>query len=217
MNPELKLHSIVLSFSTAIIFSIWTQLTNLITTHPKLSVVAAGLISVGIYRMLTLVLMGLFRQCGWAKRFILGPYYMEGTWIGFFVGHDSKVRLFAETFEQDLRNLVIKGKAFKEDGSYHGSWVSDNVNINVKLGKISYTYEADVIGNSFTNPGLAHFNLERESMEKPACRMVGFSSDIFNPAKLKAFEEKVSCKTDCESDFAFERAKEVYQKYKKHV
>jgi len=142
---------------------------------------------------------------------------MEGTWIGFFVGHDSKIRLFAETFEQGINELVIKGKAFQEDGSYHGSWVSDNANINVKLGKLSYTYEADVIGNSFTNPGLARFDLERESNDKPPTRMIGFSSDIFNPAKLKAFEEKTSCSTDCESKFAFEKAKEIHQKYKKHI
>lgn len=217
MKPELKLHSIVLCISTFIIFTIWTQLTTLISAHPFVSVIAGGLISLGLYRLLTVTLVGVFRKSECVKKYILGPYYMEGTWIGFFVGHDSKIRLFAETFEQDISDLVIKGKAFKEDGSYHGSWVSDNVNINVKLGKISYTYEADVIGNSFTNPGLAYFNLERKSSDKAPSRMIGFSSDIFNPAKLKSFEEKVSCRTDCDSQYVFKKATEIYEKYKKHV
>ena len=214
MTPELKFHSIVISITTLSIFTIWTQLTGIISKHPFLSVIATAFISLGMYRIITVIFLGFFRNISCVKKWILGPYFMEGTWIGFFVGHQNNVRLYCETFEQGLSDLVIRGKAFKDDGTYHGSWVSDTTNINVKLGKLSYTYDADVIGNTAINPGLARFDLERPSREKPPFRMIGYSSDLFNPAKLKSFEEKVSDDTVFESIEAFRKAKDVYGKYK---
>ncbi|MFC1596177.1 hypothetical protein ACFL4D_02715 [Candidatus Margulisiibacteriota bacterium] len=207
----------ILSITTFIIFTVWTYLTTLISQHPFWSVIAACLISLGIYRTLATLLLEVFRNISFIKKWILGPYFMEGTWVGFFVGHNNKIRLFCEIFEQDLSDLVVKGKAFKEDGSYYGYWNSDSVNINVRQGTLSYTYNADVIGNTSINPGLARFNLERSSKNKSPHRMFGYSSDLFSPKKLKAFEDKISDSTDLESADVFAKAKEILMKYKDHI
>jgi hypothetical protein len=218
VNPELKFHSLVISATTLIIFIIWIQVTDIITTYPYLSIFASGVVSLGIYRSLAIMLLGLFRNSWRVKKWILGPFFMEGVWVGFFVGHQNKVRFFSEIIEQDLNTLLVRGKAFKmEDGSYHGSWISDSINVNVKQAKLSYTYYADIIEDTFVNPGLAHFNLERYSVNKPPIRMYGFSSDLYRPEKLKAYEEKISDKTHINNDDTFMKAKEIYDRNKDHI
>ncbi len=217
MKPELKFHSACISLSTAIVFLIWLGLTVTITAYPWLAVVLSALISLGLYRALALVLLSLLRNVRVVKKFILGPYYMEGTWVGFFVGHDDSVRLIIEIFEQDLGSLVIRGQAFREDGSYHGSWIAENATFEPKRGRLSYYYEADVVGNSFINPGIARFDIQRAAPHRPAETMTGYSSDLFSPAKLLAFEEKVTDLTFLETKGAFEAAKRVYEKYENHL
>lgn len=217
MNPELKFHSIIISLTTGLVFLVWLGLNTVITTYPALAIFLSALISLGIYRFLVLVLLAVFRKVGCVKRFILGPLYMEGTWVGFFVGHQNKIRLFVETFEQDLRATVIRGRVFRDDGSYHGSWIADDATIDAGRGKLSYHYQADAIGNTFINPGIASFDLERPAMHRPPVGLVGFSSDLFNPHKLMAFEEKISHETLTDMREALQNAKKVYQKYRHQI
>ena len=217
MNPELKFHSICISLATAIVFLIWLGLTATIKAYPWLAVVLSGLISLGIYRALALILLSFLRNVRIVKKFILGPYYLEGTWAGFFVGHGNSIRLFVETFEQDLGSLVIRGRAFRDDGSYHGSWLADDATYDPRRARLSYHYEADVVGNTFINPGIASFDIQRPAPHKPAVRLSGYSSDLFSPAKLLAFEEKVTDSTLLETPAAYEAAKRVYEKYKDHI
>lgn len=215
MSPELRFHSIVISITTLIVFTVWTHITGVIAAYPWLSVFAAGIISLGLYRFVAMVQLSFFRKISKVKKFILGPTYMEGTWIGFFVGHENKIRYLVETFEQDLSELVIRGKVYRDDGTYHCSYVSQNATVDLRNGKLSYSYDADSISNTHINPGLARFDLERDSKDSPPSRLSGYSSDLFHPKKLMAFEEKVTDKTSMEATVAFEKSVEIYQKYKR--
>lgn len=217
MNPELKFHSIVISLTTFIVFTAWSQLTTLISSSPWVSVFAAGLISLGLYRFIAMVSLSLFRNVPLVKKFILGAKYMEGTWIGFFIGHENKIRYLVETFEQDLGELVIRGTVYRDDGTHHCSYVSQNATIDIRNGKLSYSYDADSVSNTHINPGLARFDLVRESKESPPKRITGYSSDLFHPNKLMAFEEKITEKTSMDVAEAFEKSLEVYEKYKRHT
>jgi hypothetical protein len=217
MNPELRFNSIVISITTAFVFLVWLGLNQIIMTYPVSAVVLSGLLSLGTYRLLTRVFMAFFRNIKIIKRFILGPCYMEGTWVGFFVGHQNKIRFFVETFEQDLSRTVIRGRVFRDNGSYHGSWIAEDATIDSKRAKLTYHYQTDLIGSNFINPGIASFDIERPAPHKAPLRMIGFSSDLFNPHKLMAFEEKASNDTMMENHMALEKAKEVYEKNKGYV
>jgi hypothetical protein len=214
MSPETRFHSIAIGLTTAIVFLIWLKFTAAIAAHPWLAVILSGLISFGIYRLFAAVLLSLMRNVRIVKRLILGRQYLEGIWAGFFVGHNNAVRLFVETFEQDMESLVIRGRAFKEDGSYHGSWLADNATVDARRAKLSYHYEADVVGNTFINQGIASFDLQRPAPHKPAVQMTGYSSDLFSPDKLIAFEEKIKDSTMFEAPAGFEAAKRVFEKYR---
>lgn len=217
MNPELKFHSIIISLTTALIFLIWLGLQAVITKHPILTVFLSGLISLGIYRSLGMLLLTLLKHIKLIKRFMLGPQYMQGTWAGFFVGHNSNIRLFVEFFEQDLSRTVIRGRVYREDGSFHGSWIAEDASIDPIRGKLTYHYQTDAIGNTFINPGIAAFDLQRASASKPPVSLVGFSSDLFNPNKFIAFEDKVADENLLDSSEVLNKARAVYEKYKEHV
>ena len=213
-TPEIKLHLIVISITTAIIFFIWIKLTDIIIRFPLLSIVSSGVISVGFYRIILNVSLILFRKLKIFKKWLLGPYYMEGCWIGFFIGNDNTPRFYYEIFEQTLSNLLIRGKSFKEN-EYHGSWTAIDVYIDIKVGRILYIYETDAIKNTFVNPGLGKFDFERKSPDKPPFRLIGFTSDLYNPNKLKSIEEKVSDDTTVlDIQEALKRSKDLYERYK---
>jgi hypothetical protein len=84
MKPELKFHSIIICLTTALIFLVWLGLNVAITKHPILTVFLSGLISLGVYRSLGMLLLTLLKHMNIVKRFMLGPQYMQGTWAGFF-------------------------------------------------------------------------------------------------------------------------------------
>ena len=217
MNPERKFHSIIISITTAIIFATWLLLIEIIKSNPFLSVILGGLISIGIYRSLVLLFLTFFRNIRWFKKIILGPYFMEGTWAGYFIGNKNQIRFFVETFEQNLSKLVIRGKSYKEDNGFHGSWIAETTNIDILLGKLSYKYQTDAIDNTFINPGIAEFVFERSSSHKPPIILIGFSSDLYNPKKLIAIEEKISNKTMYDFDAALDNAKKVYERNKNRI
>lgn len=216
MSPELKFHSIVISLTTLIIFSIWTQFPAQITQYPWLSVIASGIISIGLYRFIASTFLALFRKLQFVKKFILGPSYLEGLWIGFFVGHNNEIRHIVETFEQDLNELVIRGKVFRSDGTYHCSYVSKDATFDTKNGKLTYSYDADTLNNTHINPGLARFEVDRDSKEASPTRLTGYSSDLFHSKKLLAFEEKVLDKKYKETINAFKKSVDIFNKYKDH-
>lgn len=217
MNPELKFHSIIISLTTSLIFLIWLGLNAVITKHPILTVFLSGLISLGIYRSLGILLLTLLKHINIVKRFMLEPQYMQGTWAGFFVGHNNTIRFFIEFFEQDLNRTIIRGRVYREDGSFHGSWIAEDASIDPVRGKLTYHYQTDAIGNTFINPGIGAFDLQRISASKPPVSLVGFSSDLFNPNKLLAFEDKVAEGNLLDSSEGLKKAQDIYEKYKAHV
>jgi hypothetical protein len=214
MSPEIKFHAFITSTTTLITFSLWSFMLQQVSTHPVTSVLVAGVFSLGIYRLINTIFLTIFRNVQCVKKFILGASYMEGTWVGFFVGHDNNIRYLVETFEQDLSLLKVRGKVYRNDFSYHASHVSTDATIDILNGRLSYSYDADAINNTYVNAGLARFELTRSSREKPAHHMVGYSSDLFNSKKLMAFEDKFSESTAVDLSKALEEAEKVHNKYR---
>lgn len=213
MTAELKFHSTIISITTLFMFSLWKYTSLLETNYPWLSVAVAGVMTLGIYRGFSAIVLMFFRKNKMVKKFFLGPYYMEGIWVGFFVGHQNKIRYIVEAIEQGLSELVIRGQVFRDDKTYHCSYTSQDASINLKEGRLSYSYNADTIGNTHINPGLARFDLGRTSKDSSPDTLTGYSSDLFHPNKLMAFEEKLPEKLNLSIPEQVEEAIKVYKKY----
>lgn len=131
------------------------------------------------------------------------------------MGKSDNIRFYIETFEQDFESITIRGKGFRENEGYFGSWISESVNFDDKKGTINYTYKADSLSNTFINPGFADFVVERKKLNSPPHRLFGFSADLYNPKKMKSFEEKIKDNPDIGNiEDALKKAKQIYNNSK---
>lgn len=213
MKPILRFNSIIIGLTTIVVFFGWLNLKDVINAHPGLGLLAAGLISIGTYRVFFNLLSFLVKHIFWIKQLIFSAYYLEGTWVGYYISQDGRPRFFIEQFEQSIDNMVIRGKSYEQQGEYHGSWIAENPNMNIFTGQLTYQYTANTLINTHINPGLAMFNLERNNSNTPPHMMLGFTSDVYNPNKIRAIEIKISSKTSIDIIEGLKNANELYKKY----
>lgn len=211
MKTLIRFHSIVLTITTLIVFYLWDSFSDIGEKYPYLTIIIAGISSIGFYKIVTIIIKNLILNIRYLKKKIFGAEYIEGVWVGFFIGKNDNVRYYIETFEQDFESITIRGKGFRENEGYFGSWISESVNFDVKRGTLNYTYKSDALSNSFSNSGLADFVVERKSNNAPPDRLFGFSADLYNPKKMKSFEKKIKDVPDIgKIEEALEKAKQLY-------
>ncbi|MDM1554446.1 MULTISPECIES: hypothetical protein [Chryseobacterium] len=211
MKPTTKLNSITIAITTSIIFSLWQFLIKLSTEYPITTTLIGLATSLGVYRIIANFLIYLVNKSPWIKRKFLGPYFLEGTWVGFYIGASGNVRYIVEKFEQEIDSLVIRGKSFDENFNYHSSWISNSVNIDVISGRITYMYELIPLKEIKNNNGVCVFNFERDNQYSKPDGLMGFSADIHIGMKIRAKEIKISDTCKFSEKEAFESAKKVFE------
>lgn len=217
MTPLAKFNAIIISITTFFMYGLWLGINKVIeieTIPFFITTILSALVSLGFYRSMSGILKKIFMNIKFVKKFVLGNYYLEGTWVGFFIGNNGRVRFLCENFEQDLEGIVIQGSSYTDCKKIHGSWIAKNPVIDIKEKRITYYYEADMIKNLFINPGLASFKMDKINKSSYINRLNGFSSDIYNPNKLFAVEEKISESFIFDVNFILQHAQEVYEKNK---
>lgn len=222
MKPIIKVHQISISITVLLLLSIWTLIYSLKSVSDSavwvkcISVLIACFSSVGIYKLIILTLTGLLQKCNCIKKWIFGNSYMEGTWVGFYIGNSGEVRYIIENYEQDLEGLTIRGKSYDENYKYHTNWTSSSSNIDVEKGRVSYMYETYSIKDRNNNNGIAFFNFERDNKTSPPKSIIGFSSDLFLAGRrLPAMEYKLD--TKCTSKQGLEYAVRYYEENKENI
>lgn len=229
MKPQERINSIVISITTMIVFGLWLIIKELIIKYPKwftdpnnqeyniIGIVAIGFISIGIYRSLIILVTIIIKKINWIKKGVLSSYYLEGTWIGFYIGVSGNVRYIIETYEQTLDNLVIKGISFDENKNLHTFWTSESYNINIESGEITYQYKVKATKENTDPNGIAYFSFIRGNNKKPPKQIVGYSADSHLTLKCKAMEKKYNDSTDYDIEKALEEAVKFYQSKKDNV
>lgn len=211
MNPLIRLHSIVISVTTLIIFSIWELLASSTSNHPIINIALTVIASVGAYRLLILIIKAITLNIRFLKKLIFGTQYIEGVWVGFFIGKSGNVRYYIEIFEQDFESITIKGKGYRDNDGYFCHWTSESVYFNDKKGTLNYTYTTDTFSDTFINSGFAIFIIDRKNNNAPPYRLSGFSADLHSPIKMKSLEEKIDDKPNTDDiENALDKAKQLY-------
>lgn len=219
MKPILKFNAVVVSLSTLIMFGIWNLILLIPTQYTVIkyiSVVISFVTSFGCYQLLVQVFDFFFDQVPFFRRFILGPYNLEGVWVGFSMGTQNDVRFYYEKFSQELDEIYINGQSFTDNGGYHGSWFVRNPMIDIDAGEMTYCFEADSIKNTFSNPGFGKFSFIRKDKQSAPTALRGYTSYVYNTNKLFGYEVKLS-KGDFSDAELYEEAQKVYEKYKNIV
>jgi hypothetical protein len=154
--------------------------------------VAALLSSAGSFRLLSLGLNWLMSKSHRVRKLVLGPYYMHGTWVGWFIGHAGDKRYMVEHFAQDLEQLWITGRSFTDQLNPHGQWTSQAVTVDVEHGQLVFTYFFDVITNSATLAGVHTSTLDRKSQHDAPTALGGFAHDMNDITRIAVHSEKIS-------------------------
>ncbi|MCW3085413.1 MAG: hypothetical protein JWP12_2779 [Bacteroidetes bacterium] len=198
-----KFQSYVLSVTTLIVYTLWFKYNDLIHINPYLKVISTTLLSLGLYRFVATICLLLFRRLRFVRKFFLGPKYLEGTWVGFYIGLKGNVRYIVERFEQDFETLIVRGKSFNEQKGFHTSWISFPANIDVPKGELTYMYELKGTQEISNGTGIVFFNFHRQNQATAPTMINGFSADLHNNGvRTKSLEYKLAdnCKfTDAEA------------------
>ncbi len=223
MKPIIKFNTIVLSLTTSSVFGIWLIISQLILKYPDwfkdssnskynlLGLMLVGLISIGVYRLLFLITSYFVNNCQWLKRKVFSSCYLEGTWVGFYIGVLGNVRYLIETFEQNIDGLVIKGSSYDENKNLHSFWTSESINLDSEKGELSYQYKVRTTRENQDPNGIAYFSMIRENNRKPATMLVGFSADSHLTQKCKAMEYRWIKNTKYDINEALTNAEKFYQ------
>lgn len=196
MNPETRFHSTVVALVIPIMyFSLRFLLPRLAPASTPAAVGQAALAllaSLGAYKVLAQVFTVALRRIRRLKRWVLGPAYLEGTWVGYFIGDDGTLEYAVETIEQDLSSLVLKGASYSADGRLHARWETSSARVDAVKGTLSYSHVCDVMGAAVPHQGIGVFDLRRSASTAPADEIEGYSADLTSGIRAHSHERKIS-------------------------
>lgn len=222
MSPANKFHLFVATMTIGFMYWVITKL-ELWFPHPNgLPPVWRGAIAYlsasGVYGHLATALRYALHRFQFARRIILGPEYVEGTWVGFYKTGNNETRLTVEHFEQSIDGVTIKGYAFTENSDEPiEDWTSKSVSMNAVVGELTYSYNCSRVADNTTFQGQADFKFERQNPRKPPEFLNGYSADFpTSGKKCPNREKKVSVK-QLALPVAWAKAKHELQLHNSHV
>lgn len=212
MKPITKAHSIAFSFSTTIVYAVWNYLPPLQPNSLIISLAITFVMSLSFYKIVFELLLFLCKHQPLLKKLILGKYFFEGVWIGFYIVNDE-VEYYYEIIEQTFDETVVKGIAFGEDRKSIGEWTISNPNIDISESKLTYYYEMN--DTSADDIILGHSRATVYWKHGHAFKLIGFAIDNFSSQKQSYITLKVKTPKNLEewiSDGFWDAVKEHYDR-----
>jgi hypothetical protein len=196
MSPASKFNALLSSATVSIMFLlvVWAApwIESLSAEHPFSLMISGLALSAGVYRVLALGIRWLMERSTWISRKVLGPYFVNGTWVGWFEGHSGEKRYMIEHFTQDLDGLVITGRSFDAHRREHGYWESEAASVDVKRAKLIFTYKFDVLTRQSSVFGIHTSFLARKSAHHAPTALSGFAHDLNDATRIAVHSIKVS-------------------------
>jgi len=207
-----KITTIALTITTFSILSLWQLALPDESKYLWLKPLVAAAFSYGIYSFLIVSLSTFLPKLKFIKRWLFGRDYVDGVWIGAYVGCMLEPRIFYEEYDQKLETVTVRGKSFLLDGTPHATWTSTSFNISHDHDKLFFTYSVQSFTTESSGNGYAQFTPVLDSQGKHIEELRGFSFDLHNGIMIPALEKKMDKKADEKS--LMESAKALYSNNK---
>lgn len=213
MTPDEKFNAVIAGSTVFVMF--WAvayvapAVKNWSSEFAVAGSIASLLVSVGLYRLLGLSIRWCAERQEWLKSLVLGNLYVQGTWVGWFRGHNGEMRYMVEYFAQRLDSLSITGRSFDAAGREHGIWWSHAVSIDTLRGQLIFTYSFEGNDRSSQLSGIHASLLERSSQRAAPEGYAGIAQDLNDRIRIAVHAKKV-CTTFLEWRVALERAKNEF-------
>lgn len=197
MSPSAKFNSILASTTVFIMFLVVQygvpHLKILGMQYPFATSLTGLALSAGVYGFLSMGLRWLMERNTWVSKKVLGPYFVHGTWIGWFEGHTKEKRYMVEHFVQDLDGLVITGRSYDAaQQREHGYWESEAATVDARKGKLIFTYKFDVLTRQSSLFGIHTSLLARSSAHDAPNALSGFAHDLNDKTRIAVHSQKLS-------------------------
>jgi hypothetical protein len=207
-----RLSTLATGVTVTAMFSIllWLQpyLTGLSARYQIAGSVAAGLVSVGIYRLLAVGLLWVFKKSQLLRKLMLGKSFIEGTWVGHYI-HEGQHRFTVENIDQFADATVIRGREFDVTGVTRASWTSDTVSIDTIRMQLVYAYTCNVFVRKHVQEGLGVFSMVCEAPGKPARKLDGYAVDLIDGDRDPNVEHKIS-EREVSDEYAISEARKIF-------
>jgi hypothetical protein len=191
-----RFHYLVLSVTVFVMF--WgvgflaPLVTHVSTTIKFASSIGAVLASIGVYKLTANIVEILLAKSVKIRFWMLGPYFMHGTWIGIVADANGNHELVVEHFEQDLKSMTIRGRTYTKEKKERAMWTSGALHIDTEKGVLSYEYTGDVHSSNVRYQGIAVFYLERKDKDLPPDGIDGYIADLRDGLRMPVREKKIS-------------------------
>lgn len=219
MKPINKINTYIFAFATSIAYFAWESISTYYTANKLLNLLITFILSLSFYKFIYNLLSFICNNCKQIRKLILGKYYLEGLWIGFYI-YNGVAELCYETIEQTLEHTVLKGRGFDIEGNYISSWIAIEPLVDIEESKLTYYYELNEVNYDDIAMGLARATIEW-NIHKRACRCEGFAIDGETTKKqfFLSVKENDNAYDVQDSDLILqnsiiERAKEIYESNK---
>lgn len=191
-----KINAIAITITTATLFGLWQLAIRLWGGHPWIKLLVVAAFSYGVYRFLVVTLGGFLSKVQFIKRWLLGRDYVDGIWIGAYVGCKLEPRIYYEEYDQQYDSVTVRGRSFLLDGTPHAMWTSTSFNISHDHDKIFFTYNVQSFTEEPTGNGYAQFTPILDRKGKHICELRGFSFDLHNGLMIPSLEKRIDNKPD---------------------
>jgi hypothetical protein len=123
------------------------------------------------YSILFNVLEWLIGKSTWVKKKVLGSYYIEGTWGGFY-GTGEAVQCFVDIFEQSLTGFCVRGLGYKVSSGQtvpdvRATWKSSTTYIDADNGTINFYCQVELLVDNSTCDTVSKFSMIRNKSGPP--------------------------------------------------
>ena len=191
-----KINAIAIAVTTAAVFGLWQLAIPLGGTYPWIKPLVAAAFSYGVYRFLVAVLGRFLSKAQFLKQWLFGRDFIDGIWIGAYIGCKGEPRVFYEEYDQQYDSVTVRGRSFLLDGTPHAMWTSTSFNISHDHDKIFFTYDVSSFTEEPTGNGYAQFTPIRDKKGKHIQELRGFSFDLHNGLMIPALEKRIDDKPD---------------------
>jgi len=207
-----KLLAIAIGITTSLVFGLWLLIKDIDTVCIILKVALSGFLSYGVYRLVFLGISWLLPQISFVKKWLYGKAYLDGTWIGAYLGASGKPRIFYEKYEQNYNSTLIKGYSFLLDKTPHTNWNNTSFSINLSEKVLFFTYSTKSFTETTSGNGYGQFSIVYDIDKKYPVELQGFSYDLHNRKQIPAIEQKLE--DNLSNDKIIEKALAFYAQNK---
>jgi hypothetical protein len=117
------------------------------------------------------------------KKYVLGQFYVEGTWAGYYYPANDNLKsedvyFVVDYFSQDMSSLKIDGKGFTKKGDVRATWESKAAQISQDGGRMIFVVDCTIPKSGTRCDAITDFQLTKVEGAEWSNFLTGQSTNV---------------------------------------